>query len=101
MLWRTSDLVANQHPSWTSIEDPRVSSVAQSLSLPQTLSPSYPTIAACGFCSDGISDLYDCILYLSKNDLEVASVAVAATDKEVVRCVISALADELLALPDG
>ncbi|CAL9116469.1 unnamed protein product [Musa acuminata var. zebrina] len=65
---------------------------------PNTLSPSYPTAAARGFCSDGISDLRDRILRLSENP---ASVSTASADKEAVRSAVSALADELLALPDG
>ncbi|RZR80813.1 hypothetical protein BHM03_00006903 [Ensete ventricosum] len=67
---------------------------------PNTLSPSYPTAAARGFCSDGISNLRDRILRLSENPATVAAAA-AAADKEAVRSAVSALADELLALPDG
>lgn len=51
--------------------------------------------AARGFCSNGISDLRDRILLLSENPASVAT-----EDKEALRSAVSALADQLLALPD-
>ncbi|RWW06699.1 hypothetical protein GW17_00029952 [Ensete ventricosum] len=52
--------------------------------------------AARGFCSNGISDLRGRILLLSENPASVAT-----EDKEALRSAVSALADQLLALPDG